>query len=132
MHGEEPEFPAFSRSPDDPFLRQVNEADRKWIIIVDPAGTPRLALNAHRFLRDALFAPTSPDPRRYSHRPVFTTQPTTPLGELVCLLHVSPRTEQDDVVNDDVILLWGKRKRIVTGADLLGRLLRGIARRQAA
>ncbi len=31
-----------------------------------------------------------------------------------------------------VILLWARRKRIVTGADLLGRLLRGIARRQAA
>jgi len=28
-----------------------------------------------------------------------------------------------------VILLWGTRKRIVTGADLLGRLLRGIAKR---
>ena len=45
---------------------------------------------------------------------------------------VRPRTDQDEVIDDDVILLWGQRKRIVTGADLLGRLLRGIARRPAA
>lgn len=128
----EPQFPAFARSPDDPFLSRVQAADKKWVIVVDTAGKPRLALNAHRFLRDALFAATVPDPRRYAHRPVISTEPQTPLGELVCLLRVRPRTEQDDVVDDDVILLWGSRKRIVTGADLLGRLLRGIARRQAA
>jgi hypothetical protein len=28
----------------------------------------------------------------------------------------------------DQILLWGNRPRIVTGTDILGRLLRGIAR----
>lgn len=131
VRGEEPEFPPFARSPSDPFLRRVNEADKKWVIVADPAGKPRLALNAHRFLRDALFAPAAPDPRRYAHCPVVTGEPDTPLGELVCLLRVRPRTDQDDVVDDDVILLWGERKRIVTGADLLGRLLRGIARRQA-
>ena len=136
----EPEFPRFARSPDDPFLRRVHEAEKKWVIVADPAGKPRLALNAHRFLRDALFAATAPDPRHYAHCPVIATEPSTPLGELVCLLRVRPRTEQDDVVDDDVILLWGHaenqskdpHKRIVTGADLLGRLLRGIARRQLA
>lgn len=130
--GGQPQFPAFARSPGDPFLQRVNEADKKWVIVADPAGKPCLALNAHRFLRDALFAAAAPDPRRYAHQPVITTEPGTPLGELVCLLHVRPRTDQDDVVDDDVILLWGERKRIVTGADLLGRLLRGIAQRQAA
>jgi hypothetical protein len=32
----------------------------------------------------------------------------------------------DDVVDNDLILVWGEQKRIITGADLLGRLLRGI------
>ncbi|HEX3844115.1 MAG TPA: CNNM domain-containing protein [Steroidobacteraceae bacterium] len=132
MRGGEPEFPAFARAPDDPFLRRLNEADKKWVIVTDPAGSPRLALNAHRFLRDALFAPEAPDPRRYAHRPVITSEPQTPLGNLLGQLHVHPRTEQDDVVDDDVILLWSGHKRITTGADLLGRLLRGIAKRQAA
>ena len=128
----EPQFPPFARASDDPFLRRLHEADKKWVIVTDPAGKPCLALNAHRLLRDALFAAEVPDPRRYAHCPVITTEPQETLGNLVCLLRVRPRTEQDDVVDDDVILLWGPRKRIVTGADLLGRLLRGIARRQAA
>ena len=34
----------------------------------------------------------------------------------------------DDVIDNDLILVWGAQKRIITGADLLGRLLRGIAR----
>lgn len=130
--GGEPQFPPFARSPNDPFLRRIHEANRKWVIVTDPAGKPCLALDAHRLLRDALFAPQAPDPRRYAHRPIISSEPQTPLGDLLCLLNVRPRTEQDDVVDDDVILLWGARKRIVTGADLLGRLLRGIARRQAA
>ena len=128
----EPEFPAFARSPEDPFLRRVHQARKKWVIVTDPAGKPCLALNAHRFLPDALFAPEAPDPRRYAHHPIITAEPQTPLGNLLSLLRVRPRTEQDDVVDEDVILLWGRRKRIVTGADLLGRLLRGIARRQTA
>lgn len=131
-HGGEPQFPAFARSSDDPFLRRVHEADRKWVIVTDSTGRPCLALNAHRFLRDALFAAQAPDPRRYAHHPVITSEPQTPLGNLLGQLHVHPRTEQDDVVDHDVILLWGSRKRIITGADLLGRLLRGIAQRQAA
>jgi len=122
-------FPVGMRPGDDGFLRRVQEAQRKWVIVTDPAGAPRLALNAHRLLRDALFAAAPPDPRRYAHRPIVTSDPRTPLGDLLCLLRVRPRTEQDDVIDDDVILLWGERKRIVTGADLLGRLLRGIARR---
>ncbi len=130
--GGEPDFPAFARSPDDPFLRRVHQAGKKWVIVTDPSGRPCLALDAHRFLRDALFAREAPDPRRYAHRPIVTSEPHTPIGNLLCLLHVRPRTEEDDVVDDDVILLWGRRKRILTGADLLGRLLRGIARRQAA
>ena len=37
----------------------------------------------------------------------------------------------DDVIDDDLILIWGKEeKRIITGSDILGRLMRGIARRE--
>jgi len=39
---------------------------------------------------------------------------------------VEPRHAEDDVVDEDIILLWGDEKRIITGADILGRLLRGI------
>jgi hypothetical protein len=38
-----------------------------------------------------------------------------------------PFFSEDDVIDNDLILVWGKQKRIITGSDLLGRLLRGIS-----
>jgi metal transporter CNNM len=52
---ERPMPPKFERSPNDPFLRQLDASGKKWAIIVDAAGQPRLVLDAHHFLRDALF-----------------------------------------------------------------------------
>jgi hypothetical protein len=42
---------------------------------------------------------------------------------------VSPERPDDDVIDKDLILIWGQQRRIITGADLLGRLLRGISTR---
>jgi len=45
-------------------------------------------------------------------------------------LRVEPCTSEDDVIDRDVILLWTpSEKRVLTGADIPGRLLRGIATR---
>ena len=38
----------------------------------------------------------------------------------------------NDVVDEDFILLWGEQKRVITGSDILGRLLRGITYREPA
>ena len=35
---------------------------------------------------------------------------------------------EDDVVDHDLVLVWTEQRRVITGADLLGRLLRGIAK----
>jgi hypothetical protein len=53
----------------------------------------------------------------------------TKLGDVIGKLQVSPERPDDDVVDNDLILVWGTQRRIITGADLLGRLLRGIAMR---
>jgi len=38
-----------------------------------------------------------------------------------------PQRAGRDVIDRDIILVWGKEeKRVITGADILGRLLRGI------
>jgi metal transporter CNNM len=42
-------------------------------------------------------------------------------------MKVAPERPGDDVIEHDLILVWGEQKRVITGADLLGRLLRGIA-----
>jgi len=39
---------------------------------------------------------------------------------------VDPEHIEDDVIDEDIILVWGAERRIITGADILGRLLRGI------
>jgi len=45
-------------------------------------------------------------------------------------LKVKSPHPSDDVIDQDVILLWAEEKRIITGSDLLGRLLRGIVPHQ--
>ena len=45
-------------------------------------------------------------------------------------LTVVPERPGDDVIDNDLILVWGEQRRIITGSDLLGRLLRGIVTTQ--
>ncbi len=125
-----PMLPDFERHPNDPFLRQVQASGKKWVILTDLEGFPRLVLNADSFLRDALFGDEPFRPYSYCHRPIVITDPATPLGQALQHLRVHPEHAEDDVIDNDLILCWDGVRRIITGADLLGRLLRGIAKRQ--
>jgi len=59
------------------------------------------------------------------------TDPRTTLGEVIGRLRVQPQDAEDDVIDEDLVLLWTTTdKRIITGSDLLGRLLRGIVKRE--
>jgi metal transporter CNNM len=120
-------LPKFDRVPHDPFLRQVDASGRKWVIITDPAGEPVFVLDAHHFLRDALFNELLSDPTTYWHRPIIVRDLKTPLGDVIGNMKVIPERPGDDLIEHDLILVWAEEKRIITGADLLGRLLRGIA-----
>lgn len=49
---------------------------------------------------------------------------------LLTTIEHHPVPHGDDVVDNDLILVWtDEGRRIITGADILGRLLRGISRR---
>lgn len=120
-------LPNFGSSPDDPFLRKVDASGMKWIIITDPSGEPVFVLDAHHFLRDALFNELESDPSTYWHRPIVVRDPKARLGDVIGKMTVVPEMPGDDVIEHDLILVWHKQKRIITGSDLLGRLLRGIA-----
>ena len=89
-----------------------------------------MVLNADLFLRDALFGVEPFRPYSYCHRPIVVSDAATPLGEVINKLRVHPEHSEDDVIDNDLILCWNNEKRIITGADLLGRLLRGIAGRR--
>jgi len=126
-----PLMPKFERSPDDPFLRELNSSGKKWVIIVDNSGRPSFVLDAHHFLRDALFNAAMVDPQIHWHRPIIVTDLRTPLGSVIGRMKVKQEHAEDDVIDNDLILVWGEQKRIITGADLLGRLLRGIVTQDA-
>jgi metal transporter CNNM len=120
-------LPKFNRSPDDAFLRQVDASGKKWVIVTDLQGEPVFVLDSHRFLRDALFNQLETNPVFYWHRPIVVRNIQTRLGEVIGQMKVAPERPGDDVIHHDMILVWGGQKRIITGSDLLGRLLRGIA-----
>ncbi len=119
-------LPRFERSPHDPFLRQLDASRKKWVIIIDDSGQPGWVLDADHFLRDALFTESALDPEVYGHRPVIVSDMSVRLGDVIGRMKFRPKHD-DDVIENDLILVWGKQKRIITGSDLLGRLLRGVA-----
>ncbi|MCW8900019.1 MAG: CNNM domain-containing protein [Gammaproteobacteria bacterium] len=126
---DKPVFPEFERKPDDPFLLSLNRSGKKWVIIVDDNNQPFMVLNANAFLRDSVFGETPFNPFSYCHRPIIVTDAKTLLGNVMAKLKVYPKSDVDDVIDDDLILIWTDDKRVITGADILGRLLRGIALR---
>jgi metal transporter CNNM len=119
-------LPKFERSPDDPFLRQVDASGKKWVIVTDPAGEPVFVLDSHHFLRDALFDQLESDHTTYWHRPIVIRDKNAKLGDVIGRLKVEPERPGDDVIHHDLILIWTNQRRIITGSDLLGRLLRDI------
>lgn len=122
-----PLFPAIRNSASDEFLKQVNSSRKKWVILVDSADEPQLALKSDEFIRGALLDEGVFNPYLHCHRPIILRDGKTSLGEAIPLLQVHAEKKGDDVIDNDVIILWGGEKRIITGADILGRLLRGIS-----
>ena len=127
-----PVFPSFERDAADPLLSRINRSGKKWVVILDEQSEPVVVLNANAFLRDALFSAEKPNPQSYCHRPILVRDENTLLGQVVSDLRVYPESGSDDVVDNDLILIWSKQKRVITGADILGRLLRGITLRDIA
>ena len=48
------------------------------------------------------------------------------LGDVIGRMKVAPERPGDDVIDRDLILVWGGQRRIISGAELLSRLLRDI------
>ena len=48
------------------------------------------------------------------------------LGDVISRMKVAPERPGDDVIDRDLILVWGGQRRIISGAELLSRLLRDI------
>ncbi len=114
-------------SLNDPFVLHVNASGRKWTIITDNDGKPQLLLDADSYLRALMTDPADVDAYAHCHRPIVIRDPTSPLGHVILALKQGMQAKSDAAIEKDIVLLWtDERKQIITGADLLGRLLRGI------
>lgn len=127
-----PVFPKIEPTPEDDFLRRIESSGKKWVVVTDTVKEPRVVINADSFLRNALFGDRPFNPNLHCHRPIIVKDPHTPLGETILHLKVHPIRSDDDVIDEDIILLWGDHRRVITGSDILGRLLRGIVRQEHA
>lgn len=120
-----PQLPSFEANMADPFLQKVNASGKKWVILTDQNDDPQLILDADGFLRDALLIAEPVDPYKYCHRPIIIKSNKTNLGSVMRMMKRS-KTGNLGVIENDVVLIWTDKKRILTGADLFDRLLFGI------
>jgi len=127
FEGTRPIFPSITYSVDDLFLRQIYQSNRPWIVITDMQDRPRLVIDADSFISASLFESEIFNPLEHCHRPKIITNMEVTLGDVLSGLEVESEHKEDDVIDKDIILIWGENRRIITGADILGRLLRGIA-----
>ena len=80
-----------------------------------------------------LFQSEPVDGYAYCHRPIIVRDTHTPLGDVILQLRRGMDSSSDEVIDQDIVLLWTDAdKRVITGADILGRLLRGIGEPVAA
>ncbi|NQV30843.1 MAG: DUF21 domain-containing protein [Candidatus Marinimicrobia bacterium] len=120
------QFPPIKRSIEDDFLQRLNRSKHKWVVVLNEAQEPCFVIDADGFLRAALLDDQAFDPTLFTHRPIVVTNSNIPLGTVIKKFHTLSDDVDDDVIHQDVVVLWGEKKQIITGADILGRLLRGI------
>lgn len=119
--------PILSEIGDD-FMDRVNCSGQKWVLLTDQRGRPRLLLDADGYIR-AFMRDGGVSFLDLCHRPIVVRNEHTRLGEVLDRLEVQQISPEDDVIDFDTILVWtSKHHRIITGADIFGRLMRGIAR----
>ena len=122
-----PVFPEWNAREDDPFLLKINCSGQKWVVITDAMENPIWVMDADGFLRAAIFENKAINPGDYCHEPILVRDSSRTLGELLQLFKTNPESDEDYVIDQDIVLLWNGHRQITTGADILGRLLRGIA-----
>ena len=121
-----PLIPAVT-APHTQFVKDVNASGRKWVILADESNRPQLVLDADAYLRAVMSDASTVDAYAHCHRPIIVDDPNSPLGHIISRLKGGVSEQNDAAIDKDIVLLWTDDvKKVITGADLLGRLLRGI------
>ncbi|MBK1830325.1 DUF21 domain-containing protein [Verrucomicrobiaceae bacterium R5-34] len=126
-----PTIPAMDTEEGKQWIQSLKKHPRKWAVIVGEHGVPQLVLKTTEFL-SALYAKgAAASVYDYCHRPIVVDDAQSTLDDVLGEFVVEADGVDDHVVDRDVVLYWtDARKRIITGADIFGRLLLGIARRE--
>jgi metal transporter CNNM len=112
------------------FLEALKKNDHKWVIITDTDDRPQLVLDAEAYMFNRYAGRSAVDVYHFCHRPIVVSDPETTIETVLPQLQVDAESRNDRIIDNDVILFWGEsNRRIVTGADILGRLLQGIVHR---
>jgi CBS domain containing-hemolysin-like protein len=130
-----PLLPAFGTAEFKTFVKEVDSSGHKWVLIQSEKNEPLLMLDADGFVRSTTQENEVTDPYSFCHRPIVITDPTCTLGEAMQKLKSVHDSEpmSDAVLHTDVIVVWTDLPhRVITGADILGRLLKGIGQEQYA
>ncbi len=118
-------FPDYENKVNDKFIYQVQKSGKKWVIFTDQENKPHLVMDSDAFLRAALFSHDRIDPSEFCHEPVIAYNPKVLLGELIPKLNLHSDSRSKSTIDRDIILVWTENKRVITGTDLLDRLLKG-------
>lgn len=120
-------FPDFKNEPTDGFVEQINRSGEKWIIFTSNIDEPVLVLDADEFIRTLLFCNECKSIVDFCHTPLVIYDEKTNLGEVLKKLRGKIDKINDMPIEKDIVLYWTPSlKKIITGADIFGRLLKGV------
>jgi len=120
-------FPQYTSNPENDFIQKINMSGEKWVIFTDENNDPKLALDADDFIRSELFCLNCKGIESYCHQPLIIRDDNINLGMVIKMLKANIDNNSDVPLEKDIIIFWKEdHKRIITGADILGRLLMGI------
>ena len=126
-----PVLPKLGTLEGDAFIESLKAHPRLWAVIVGEKGMPQLVMETSDYLGGLYAKGEDVDVYDYCHRPVVVKDVDVRLDEVLGEFVVEASDIDDHVVDRDVVIYWTEdQKRIITGADIFGRLLRGIARRE--
>ncbi|MEJ6720153.1 MAG: CNNM domain-containing protein [Akkermansiaceae bacterium] len=112
------------------FVESLKKHHHRWAIIVNEGGEPVIVMDTTKTLCDLNVKGTAADFYQQCHRPIVVNNEEMHLDSVLGEFVVEAEDSHDNVVDRDVVLYWtADHKRIITGADIFGRLLKGIARR---